>query len=107
MVGISLAQLCKGAQVLLTDLSEAQEIVERNIRQAGTIEESSLRFQELNWDAELPDDLQSSSTPINLVIAADCTYNPDSRYAFESYYKLVRPSADISTAQRSSTPSFA
>ena len=75
--------------MLLTDLSEAQEIVERNIRQVGTKKVSSLKFQELDWDADLPDNLQSPCSSLDLVLAADCTYNPDSRYAFKTYYGLV------------------
>jgi methylase of polypeptide subunit release factors len=76
MVGITIASIMDGAHVLLTDLSEAQEIVERNILRAHTAKGSTLAFQELDWDAELPSDLSSH---LDLVIAADCTYNPDSR----------------------------
>jgi methylase of polypeptide subunit release factors len=79
MVGITIAQLIAGADVRLTDLEEAQEIVERNISIARPAKGSSLRFQTLDWDAELPLNLKSSSSPLDLVIAADCTYNPDSR----------------------------
>jgi predicted nicotinamide N-methyase len=76
MVGITIASIVEGAQVLLTDLSEAQEIVERNILRAHAAKGSTLAFQELDWDAELPSDLSSH---LDLVIAADCTYNSDSR----------------------------
>ncbi|KAH7391861.1 putative methyltransferase-domain-containing protein [Pyrenochaeta sp. MPI-SDFR-AT-0127] len=78
MVGITLAQVVGGANVLLTDLAEAQEIVEHNVKQVKTAKASSLRFQELDWDQELPSNLLSSSSPLDLVLAADCTYNSDS-----------------------------
>jgi hypothetical protein len=80
MVGITIAQLLPGAEVRLTDLPEAQEIVKRNIHRAQPAEGSSLEFQTLDWDAELPLDLQRPTSPMDLVIAADCTYNSDSRY---------------------------
>jgi methylase of polypeptide subunit release factors len=79
MVGITIAQLVEGARVLLTDLPEAQEIVKRNIGQASAAKKSTLDFQELNWDDELPRNLQPLDARLDLVIAADCTYNSDSR----------------------------
>lgn len=80
MVGISLAQLAEDTTVLLTDLAEAEEIVERNVKQAAPAKGSSLRFQELDWDKELPSDLLAPSSRLDLIVAADCTYNSDSRY---------------------------
>lgn len=53
---------------------------------------SSLRFEELDWDAELPAWLALPSSggggggaELHLVLAADCTYNSDSRYVIFSY----------------------
>lgn len=80
IVGIALAQTLCHASVLLTDLPEAREIVQRNIDQASVAEGASLKFLELDWDAELPHQLQNPSRPLHLVLAADCTYNADSRY---------------------------
>lgn len=80
IVGIALAQTIPNATVLLTDLSEAREIVQRNIDQASKAPGASLRFLQLDWDAELPDQVHKTSSPISLVVAADCTYNSDSRY---------------------------
>ncbi|KAF2134340.1 S-adenosyl-L-methionine-dependent methyltransferase [Dothidotthia symphoricarpi CBS 119687] len=74
-VGISLAQLLPNAHILLTDLPEATDIVSRNIRAAKPANGSSLTFATLDWDADLPRYLPPS---IDLVLAADCTYNPDS-----------------------------
>ncbi|KAI4951292.1 hypothetical protein J4E91_004001 [Alternaria rosae] len=79
MVGIAIAQTVFNSKVLLTDLPEAREIVERNIDSAVKAPGASLAFMELDWDAELPGEVQSSSEPLDLVLAADCTYNPDSR----------------------------
>ena len=78
-MGTTFAQLAEETTVLLTDLSEAQEIVERNIEQAKLATGSSLAFQELRWGDQLPQNLRSPSMPFDLVVAADCTYNPDSR----------------------------
>ena len=80
MVGISLAQTMKAANVVLTDLPEARDIVERNLRHIETTDGSSLRFQELDWAKDLPPDLSSAHAPFNLVLAADCIYNSDSRW---------------------------
>jgi methylase of polypeptide subunit release factors len=79
MVGMTLAHLIPDANVLLTDLSEAQEIVEHNINQTKLARGSTLAFQTLDWDDELPQNLQSPPSPLDLVLAADCTYNSDSR----------------------------
>jgi len=79
MLGIAIAQIVRGAKVVLTDLPEAQDIVERNISHIQTAEGASLAFQELDWDVDVPPNLQSPSSRLDLVIAADCTYNPDSR----------------------------
>lgn len=80
IVGIALAQVFPEVDVLLTDLPEADEIVDRNLKQVTTAEGSSLRFEAFDWDDELPVDVQASSGhALDLVLAADCTYNPDSR----------------------------
>jgi predicted nicotinamide N-methyase len=87
VVGIAIAQVIGGSQVLLTDLAEAQEIVDRNIRLANLANGSTLAFQELEWENELPVSFQSS---YNLILAADCTYNSDSRYVSYSYPSYLR-----------------
>lgn len=78
IVGISLAQGFGSAgrpHFVLTDLPEAQDIVERNIKAMPVIEKSTIEFRTLDWDEELPDDIGY----FDVVLAADCTYNPDSR----------------------------
>ncbi|KAF1845841.1 uncharacterized protein K460DRAFT_338481 [Cucurbitaria berberidis CBS 394.84] len=99
VVGISLAQIFQGAQVLLTDLPEAQEIVERNLGEVKTAEGSSLRFQELDWDADLPDNLKSPPFLLDLVLAADCTYNSDSSPALvDTLVRLAKISPKVVVA---------
>lgn len=80
MVGITLAQIFPNAKVLLTDLSLAQDIVQRNVDQVPKPQSSLLEFLELDWDVDLASQLPPATDPIDLVVAADCTYNSDSRY---------------------------
>ena len=68
--------------MVLTDLPEAREIVERNIASADLRNGSKLAFEELDWDADLPAWLVQAQEEVKtgLVLASDCTYNADSRY---------------------------
>lgn len=77
IVGISIAQIVPNAEVILTDLDEAKEIVEWNMTYANAdlAPGSSLSFRELVWGEKIPKGLNG----LDLVIAADCTYNADSR----------------------------
>jgi methylase of polypeptide subunit release factors len=77
MVGIAIAQIIKDADVHLTDLPEAREIVQRNLSLAHLAEGSTLAFQELDWEDEIPTNIETAR--LDLVVAADCTYNSDSR----------------------------
>jgi methylase of polypeptide subunit release factors len=84
IVGISIAQGVPKADIILTDLPEAEEIVQKNIYQATLAKDSTLRFHTLDWDDQISKDLNNWSdcphcTELDLIIAADCTYNPDSR----------------------------
>jgi hypothetical protein len=76
-VGITIARLMQEADVVLTDLAEAKEIVEQNLKQARP---TNATFKELDWEADIPGDVRGSMSQVDLVIAADCTYNPDSRW---------------------------
>ncbi|KAH7401859.1 putative methyltransferase-domain-containing protein [Phaeosphaeria sp. MPI-PUGE-AT-0046c] len=103
MVGLALAHLIQDADVLLTDLPEAQEIVEHNINQTKLAKGSTLKFQTLDWDDDLPQDLQSSCSPFDMVLAADCTYNPDSSPALvQTLRRLckVSPQARVAIAMK-------
>jgi hypothetical protein len=79
MVGITVAGLVTNARVILSDLAEALEIVERNIAQCDSNNDYVPEFRELNWGNELPRDLEAPDTRFDVIIAADCTYNADSR----------------------------
>jgi methylase of polypeptide subunit release factors len=86
MVGLTLVNSLNGMDVSLTDLPEATDIANRN---AWTWDPPSPRgpyisFDELDWDAELPQNLtfDDEIDDFQLLVAADCTYNPDSRYVY-------------------------
>jgi predicted nicotinamide N-methyase len=85
IVGMTLAALIPNSHVTLTDLPEARDIVSRNISSlaAELRNDSTIRFEELDWDAELPAWYAASQERVRteLVLASDCTYNSDSRYA--------------------------
>jgi predicted nicotinamide N-methyase len=78
IVGISLAATFPQiSKVLLTDLPEATEIIEKNLT-PSTLPfptSSKLSHQVLDWSSPLPS--KFSSTNWDLVVVADCTYNPD------------------------------
>jgi predicted nicotinamide N-methyase len=76
IVGICLAQSILNCDVLLTDLPEAREIAERNIASMNPAVGSSAKFQQLDWEEALPTSIQAQT--FDLVLVADCTYNPDS-----------------------------
>lgn len=86
IVGMTLASILPNCNVKLSDLPEAREIVEKNITspvlELGS--GSSLSFLELDWDNELPAQSASPEAKVDLVLAADCTYNSDSRYESRS-----------------------
>ena len=52
--------------------------VEQNIANVELGTGSSVSVRELDWDADLP--AWCAEAKIDLVLAADCTYNADSRY---------------------------
>lgn len=73
IVGIGLTQLLSNCEVVLTDLPEAAEIAQRNVEVANS---SSVRFEVVDWDEALPASV--GQHPFDVVLVADCTYNPDS-----------------------------
>lgn len=82
IVGIALAELLPQCSVLLTDLPEVEEIVTQNITVAKPAPDSTLEFQTLDWDENLPDTL--SDDTVDLILVSDCTYNADSLPALVS-----------------------
>ncbi|OQD82768.1 hypothetical protein PENANT_c020G04321 [Penicillium antarcticum] len=92
IVGIALASMLPNCSVLLTDLPEVESIITRNIEEAQTAPQSSVEYQNLDWDSP-PDDL--CSRPIELILVSDCTYNADSLPALVNVLdRLVRTSPD-------------
>ncbi|KAL2815579.1 putative methyltransferase-domain-containing protein [Aspergillus cavernicola] len=88
--GIALANLLPQCSVLLTDLPEVEEIITKNIGAAHPADSSDIRYQPLDWEAELPDNLFDSPS-IDLILVSDCTYNADSLPALVSVLgRLVR-----------------
>jgi predicted nicotinamide N-methyase len=90
VVGIALAQMLFGCSVMLTDLAEVNDIMERNLQSAP---ETETRFKVLDWEEELDADV--TEKPIDLVLVSDCTYNADSLPALVQVLdRLVQSSPD-------------
>jgi len=76
IVGISLAQMIPKCNVLLTDLDDAQEMLQRNIKCAQLAAASTVRQAVLDWAVPLDESVLPQR--IDLVLIADCIYNTDS-----------------------------
>jgi len=79
IVGIAFAKSFPDAKLMLTDLPEAEEIARYNIAASTASAKNSgspnLSYQNLDWAEPLPTSLEAEA--IDLVLVADCTYNPD------------------------------
>lgn len=78
IVGITLAHYFPHSTILLTDLPEAEEIARHNIARnspTDTRAAARLTYRNLDWASPLPATLQAGD--VDLVLVADCTYNPD------------------------------
>jgi predicted nicotinamide N-methyase len=94
IVGITLCRCYPQSSVILSDLPEAEEIatynIARNERQAGSLQKQmNVKYQNINWEDPLPENLRTGD--LDLVVVADCTYNPD------VVPDLVKILADITT----------
>lgn len=74
LVGIALSQMRK-CEVVLTDLKDAQDIMQTNIDSAVPASGSSLVRQVLEWGNGLN---SGDNARFDLVLVSDCIYNPDS-----------------------------
>ena len=75
IVGIAISQLLPNAEVILSDLGEAREIAKHNLVENNIMPPRCI-FVELDWEEEtLPEQIKC---PLDLIIVADCIYNPDS-----------------------------
>ncbi|KAK7205652.1 putative methyltransferase-domain-containing protein [Myxozyma melibiosi] len=80
-VGIALSKLVKNSRVLLTDLDSAKEVAERNIVLNQDRSLTPVEFLPFDWDTSQNDEQQNAAvldTQWDIVVACDCTYNPDS-----------------------------
>ena len=80
IVGITMARRFSNAEVLITDMPEAEEIATHNIRMAmgqcspdGSL--AKIAYQNLDWEKPLPESVRIGH--FDLVLVADCTYNSD------------------------------
>lgn len=92
IVGIALSQLRK-CDVLLTDLEDAQDILQTNINCAKPAPGSSLDRQVLGWGTGL-EELQNAK--FDLILVSDCIYNPDSSVLLvETLKELANRNPDV------------
>ena len=77
ITGLHIADLCSRSTVLLTDLPEAIEILNRNVESAKPVSSGAeLATAVLDWDAPVPEMVEKRH--FDLVVLSDCTYNSDS-----------------------------
>ncbi|KAI9791915.1 MAG: hypothetical protein M1833_001297 [Piccolia ochrophora] len=74
IVGIALAQLLPKVRVVLTDLPDAMERVHTNIEDMPQDKKGCMSFHVVDWSANLPPTIAKEH--FDLIVAADCTYNP-------------------------------
>ncbi|PGH14728.1 hypothetical protein AJ79_02894 [Helicocarpus griseus UAMH5409] len=99
IVGISIAQIVPHCSVLLTDLEEVHDIINRNLECATLARMSKAQFWVLDWDEQVPK--QIAHHGCDLIVVSDCTYNADSLPALvQILTALVRisPSAIVLVA---------
>ena len=77
ITGLHIADLCSTSTVLLTDLPDAMEVLNRNIGFAQPVSSGAkLTAAVLDWDAPVPE--MVAKQRFDLVVLSDCTYNSDS-----------------------------
>lgn len=70
IVGITFALSVPASRVIATDLAEAAEVASENLEQA-----SNASYLNLDWSEPIPSKVMSET--FDLILVADCTYNPD------------------------------
>jgi precorrin-6B methylase 2 len=94
IAGIALAQMVPHCSVFLTDLPEAQEMLQKNIDLAKPAPGSSLRRGLLAWGPVSSSSILQSDP--DLVLISDCTYNADSCAALvQTLVSLAQHAKDI------------
>lgn len=108
MVGLGLAQALPNCDVLLTDLPEAMDIARWNILATHLASDTTADFEVLDWEKDLP--ARVSSKAFDLILVADCTYNPSSVPSLVSVLATLTvrsPKAMVLLAQKVRHPSEA
>ena len=95
IVSLGLAQALPNCDVLLTDLPEAEDVVKRNMLAARPASNTIISFEVVDWEKDLP--ISVSSKEFDLILVADCTYNPS------SVPSLVRVLATLAARSRNAT----
>lgn len=81
IVGITLSSYFPSSHILLTDLEEASSILTHNLSllplssKSKAAATAKIAHQILDWSQPLPSNVASQS--FDLLVVADCTYNPD------------------------------
>jgi len=73
IAGLALAAIRGSCHVLLTDLQSAKEISQRNLQHSQKELQGDVSFQIFDWDDPVP-----PLTSPDIILIADCVYNPDS-----------------------------
>ncbi|KAI9704125.1 MAG: hypothetical protein M1836_006986 [Candelina mexicana] len=83
IVSLSLAHLLPSSSILLTDTPEAQPLITHNINSfltttspTTTTTKPAISFEVLQWEDPLPQKVAEQL--FDLILVADCTYNPSS-----------------------------
>ena len=92
IVGIAFAQMFR-CNASLTDLTDATEILETNVKLARVKSGSSLQAEVLDWSS---DSHYSLNVKHDLVVVSDCIYNPDSSiHLVETLQRLAESSPQV------------
>lgn len=87
LVGIHLSKILKNSAITVTDLPDAREICELNIKDNAC--GSSVQFAELDWESNEP-----TGAHFDAIVITDCTYNP---LYYDSLINVLRREATRST----------
>ena len=88
IVGMALAHLWPNCNVMLTDVSDAEDLVLKNLRSLDLAAGSKVAFEGLDWVSPvLPE--YCRNTRQDLIVVSDCTYNEDSIPALVRTMKLI------------------
>ncbi|OBT76558.1 hypothetical protein VF21_05375 [Pseudogymnoascus sp. 05NY08] len=89
IVAITFALSVPASRVIATDLEEAAEVASDNLEQA-----SNTSYLNLDWSEPLP--LRVEHESFDLILVADCTYNPDVvPYLVSTLAKLIKKSPSV------------